>query len=170
MAYTSKDQLQLYCIFMLAFAGIQAVFFSVKMSGTPEHVAQMALIVCLFLVACVGYSATEARSLTRAKWFFQGLIVLAVAEVVELGVSVVLHYAGDDADNQRYFKSVLMSEVFNLVCAPLGIWLGYRYYNFLSSGAVLTCGAYLSPEMTQIQGDDVDHGPPDAKQTLLAQL
>eukprot|EP01061_Rhynchopus_euleeides_P011855 TRINITY_DN21433_c0_g1_i1.p1 TRINITY_DN21433_c0_g1~~TRINITY_DN21433_c0_g1_i1.p1 ORF type:complete len:170 (+),score=39.93 TRINITY_DN21433_c0_g1_i1:337-846(+) len=168
--YTSKDQLQLYCIFMIAIAGIEAVFLAVKLRRDAEDIVQMVLICSLFLTVCIGYQATESRSRTRAKWFCQGLVVVEVLELAELCVSVVRRWGISSNDTSGKVDHLITSEIFNIVSSALGLFLGYRYYVFLDSGAVLATGAYLSPQVVQIQGDDVDNGPPDAKQTLFTQL
>ena len=166
--YTSKDQLQLFCIFMIAIVGIEAVFLAVKLRTDVEDIVQMVLILILFLCVCVGYQATEFRSRTRAKWFFQGMVLIEVLEVTELVVSIIRRWAFTQSSVPSRVDHLMISEIFNIVTSAVGIFLGYRFHKSLP--AINTAGSYISPEVLEIQGDDVDTGPPDAKQTLLSQL
>ncbi|KAJ9459960.1 hypothetical protein DIPPA_23433 [Diplonema papillatum] len=143
--YTQRDQLQLYCIFMIAIAGIEAVIYTVKIKKDVLSVFQLTLIVALFLIVSVGYNATVSRSITRAKWFYQGLVVIMIGEIVQVGVSFYLFFA--DSNEEELIKKLWSYELLNLVAMGVGVHLGRKLYGFLTSGAILTTGSAVSPDL-----------------------
>eukprot|EP00755_Sulcionema_specki_P029011 Sspe_Gene.17622::Locus_6266_Transcript_1_1_Confidence_1.000_Length_1317::g.17622::m.17622 len=164
MPYTHKDQLQLFCIIMLAITGIEAVFFCVKMKMEVATVIQLVCIVLLYLVLCIGYHSTEKRSPTEARWFYRGIIFVEMAEVIELIVSLILRYGLDHSKGDNSNLDTLLGwEIFNVITAGIGAFLGYKHYRFLVSGAVLLTEGRLSSQLTNVVEDEatgeVTHQP-----------
>eukprot|EP00756_Hemistasia_phaeocysticola_P026399 Hpha_TRINITY_DN16059_c0_g1::TRINITY_DN16059_c0_g1_i1::g.117189::m.117189 len=144
MGYNTAMQLQLFCIFLAPATGIETVVVTTTLTREGYwdflSISSLVLIFGLFGLLSMGYHITTHRSVTLAKWFYQGLIALEVLEFIELIVVISFRYSTGLRSIHPATGYLVIWNLVDLIIAMGGAYLGWRYYKYLDSGVVLLSG------------------------------